>query len=112
MKTKGAVLTHETLLRAVWSSEMVGELNTLRVTVARVRPQVLGARPRGVGHHEFLTRRLHDARSDRHVIFLTFFAEPVALVTFLSVRIIIKKAVVFSFSPEARHRFKEKQSPR
>jgi DNA-binding response OmpR family regulator len=37
MKNKGAVLTHETLLRAVWSSEMVGELNTLRVTVARVR---------------------------------------------------------------------------
>ena len=43
MKHKGAILTHEALLRAVWGAEMIGELNTLRVAVARVRKKISDA---------------------------------------------------------------------
>lgn len=43
MKHKGAVLTHEALLRAVWGQDMIGELNTLRVTLARVRKKLTDA---------------------------------------------------------------------
>ena len=43
MKHKGAVLTHEALLRAVWGPGMSSELNTLRVTLARVRKKLTDA---------------------------------------------------------------------
>ena len=43
LKHKGAVLTHEALLRAVWGADMIGELNTLRVTLARIRKKFADA---------------------------------------------------------------------
>ncbi len=40
MRRPGAVLTHEELLRVVWGPQAVGELNTLRVAVARLRKKL------------------------------------------------------------------------
>ena len=40
MRRPGAVLTHEELLRVVWAPQAVGELNTLRVAVARLRKKL------------------------------------------------------------------------
>lgn len=40
MRRPGAVMTHEELLRVVWGNEALGEINTLRVAVARLRKRL------------------------------------------------------------------------
>lgn len=40
MRRPGAVMTHEELLRVVWGAQAIGELNTLRVAVARLRKKL------------------------------------------------------------------------
>ena len=43
VKKPGTIFTHEDLLRRVWGSEFIGELNYLRVSLSRIRKKLITA---------------------------------------------------------------------